>query len=584
VVNGEYKYLRFTLDVDNGAGGHDVKFYTSDDGLNWPQLGATKTGAGITSVYDNTSPVRVGQYSTGDGHNVPGKVRWMELRDGIDGALVANPNPSLQAQPGDTSFTDDCGNTWTVNQSGDDPARLVAAGEIGLHYDGRIRHFRVDRNIAGRDGIGGLAQVFSEARLVNADGGLDGLLSDYALDGRVARLLVGDADASYAEFGIVFTGVVRSATIAENEVTLSFSDGMARLELPIQANRYLGTGGAEGGADLKGKPKPLCHGRAYNVAPVLVDAFNLVYQVHDGAIQDVPAFRDRGVALAKVPGAPAPGEYQVNAAAGTVTLGAMPDGEPTCDVEGDAPAAGYSERLAVILQRLLSGRLYTSEIDTTALANLNALIEAPVGLYVGAEERTVSSVLDELLYGAGCFGGFTRQGVFTAGRIADPTADAPVIDLDESSIARIERVAPPAPVDPIAWAVSVGWRRNYTVQSDIAALAADADRAFAVEAWRYSRAESAAVQSRRLLARELGPIESPFAEAADAESESQRLIALWGAERGHYLVDAFAQGMLADIGRTLLLRHPRHRLQYGRAARVLGQSIEMSRTQLRVLV
>lgn len=489
---------------------------------------------------------------------------------------------------GETGFGDDeSGNLagvrtlrWSTSgytsQSADTPA--------SMHFDGRIAGFRVDRDIAGRDGIGGIARVFAEISLVNADGVLDTLNEDYALDGRAVRILVGDRGAAYSTFGTVFSGVLQSAVVTERELQLRFSDGMARLELPVQNNRYLGTGGLEGGADLKGKPKPLCWGRAYNVTPVLVDAFNLIYQVHDGAITDVPAFRDRGVALTKVGSAPAPGEYTVDTAAGTVQLGAMPDGEATCDVEGDAPTAGYSERLAVIAQRILAGKLYTSEIDTTAFANLNALITAPVGFFVGAEERTAADVLDALLGGAGCFAGFSRQGVFTVGRLSEPTADAPVLELDESDIVSVEREPLPEALEPVAWSVSVGWRLNHTVQSDIAALAADADRAFAVEQWRVARAESPTVQSQRLLAREYGPVATPFVEAVDAEDEADRLFALWGTPRARFRVVAHARGMLADVGRTVLLTYPRHGLRFGRAGRVVGQTVQMGMTELRVIV
>lgn len=581
-VVGQKSYVRVTLDTDDGSGSRVTRFYKSlDAGVTW-NLEQTITVPSVVPIFDTESLLTIGM--RGGGAYFSGKIHYAELRNGIDGPVVARFDPSVDARPGDTSFVSSTGETWTINQSGGDPARLVAGGEVGLHYDGRIAGFTVERDIAGRDGVGGIARVFAELRLVNGDGGLDMLREDYALDGRAVRILVGDRGGAYADFGTVFSGVVESATVTERELQLRFSDGMARLELPIQGNRYLGTGGLEGGADLKGKPKPLCYGRAYNVAPVMVDAFNLIYQVHDGAIQDVPALRDRAVALTKVVGAPAPGEYSVDTATGTLQLGAMPDGELTCDVEGDAPAAGYSERLAVIAQRILAAKLYTSEIDTTAFANLNALIEAPVGFFVGAEERTAADVLGALLGGAGCFAGFSRQGVFTGGRLSEPNADAPVLALDETDIVSVAREPLPEGLEPIAWSVSVGWRLNHTVQSDIAALASDADRAFAVEQWRVARAENSAVQSRHLLAREYGPVESPFVEAADAESEADRLFALWGTPRGRYRVTTMAQGMLADVGRAVLLTHPRHGLRFGRAARVIGQTVSMSRTELRVIV
>lgn len=485
-------------------------------------------------------------------------------------------------------FSDDeaaaAGGLVTLRWSSHGYTSLPGDTPANTHFESRIKDgFTISRDIAGRGGVGGLTRVFAEIMLSNADGALDGLASDYALDGRTVRLLVGPVDGSYADYGRVFSGVVDEITVTEQDLRLRLSDGFARLDLPAQDHVYAGTGGLEGGADLKGKRKPLAYGISRNVTPVLVDAVNLIYQVHDGAIEDVPAVRDRGVALTKVSGAPAPGEYQVNAATGTFKLGASADGEVTCDVEGDAPTAGYTDRIATIMLRLLSQRLYTSEIDTTALANLNTLISAPCGVWVGPEVQTLAQVLDRLLFGAGCYGGFSRLGVMSAGRIAAPSEDVPVIELDAESIVSIERRPLPQALSPVVWRATVGWARNHTPQSDIAALAADSDRSFALEAWRWAATENAAIKSRHLLAVEYGPVESPFDEEADGEAEAERLFALWSADRAHLVVSTTLAAAVADIGRVVQLTHPRHRLQYGKPARVLGQTIRGQRVELRVM-
>lgn len=54
---GARKWLRATLDTDNGASGYDLKFYLSDDGLTWTQLGTTITGGATTSLYQTTGQV-----------------------------------------------------------------------------------------------------------------------------------------------------------------------------------------------------------------------------------------------------------------------------------------------------------------------------------------------------------------------------------------------------------------------------------------------------------------------------------------------------------------------------------------------
>jgi hypothetical protein len=117
VTDGESLWVRVTLDVDNGAAGRDIKFYTSTDGVDWTQLGATVTQAGVTSIFDSTAEVNVGAYNNGASERLAGRVFSAQIRDGIDGTIVANPDFGAQAS-GTTSFADSTGKTWTVYAPG----------------------------------------------------------------------------------------------------------------------------------------------------------------------------------------------------------------------------------------------------------------------------------------------------------------------------------------------------------------------------------------------------------------------------------------------------------------------------------
>jgi hypothetical protein len=126
--------LRATLDVDNGAAGCTVTFYTSDTiAGSWTILGAAVTAAGTTSVHGGTSDVEIGTANEGQGWNVSftlvnlfsadvdpfvGKVYGFELYNGIGGTLVADFDATAQAV-GDTSWSDGLGtpNTWTLEAS-----------------------------------------------------------------------------------------------------------------------------------------------------------------------------------------------------------------------------------------------------------------------------------------------------------------------------------------------------------------------------------------------------------------------------------------------------------------------------------
>lgn len=113
VANGEALWVRATCDVDNGTGGYDVIFYTSEDGVSWTQLGSTVTTAGSPAVNDPTLPLEIGSISNGSSQILDGKVYYAEMRDGIDGLIVAQFDPLLAA-PGDTSFVSRTGETWTI--------------------------------------------------------------------------------------------------------------------------------------------------------------------------------------------------------------------------------------------------------------------------------------------------------------------------------------------------------------------------------------------------------------------------------------------------------------------------------------
>lgn len=460
----------------------------------------------------------------------------------------------------------------------------IGSAVTGAWYDGRIQgEVLVERAIVGREGVGGLARTYAEITLINRDGGLDTLLRDYALDGRAAKILIGRPTDARADFGTLFAGVFDRASIDLATLKIRLSDGLAKLDAPVQPTKYAGTGGLEGGADLAGKPKPRGYGKVFNISPPPVDAVNLIYQVHDGAIQDVTAVRDRGIELTKVSGAPAAGEYQVDTAAGTFKLGATPAGTVTCDAELDVNASGYAEKTGDILLRLLATTLNSSEIDPTSFATLNDAAPAPVGIRTGTEEIPLAEAADELLAGIGAFGGFTRVGRFGVARLAAAAGATPAASYDESDITAIEREPLPAPLDPAVWRTLVGYQKNYTVQNDFAAAVPAAVRTFAAEPMRIAKKESATVHSQRLLSREYGPTASLYRDQADADAEAQRLLDLWSADRAPYRIRLRPRALIHELGDVIEVKHPRLGLANGAPMRIIGYRVAGTRVELRVL-
>jgi hypothetical protein len=89
-TDGATKWLRVTVDVDNGASGHTVTFYSSDDGVAWTTID-TKTGAGATSIYSSSS-MKYYLGGSGVGNGWAGKIYECQIRNGIGGP-IQNPQP-----------------------------------------------------------------------------------------------------------------------------------------------------------------------------------------------------------------------------------------------------------------------------------------------------------------------------------------------------------------------------------------------------------------------------------------------------------------------------------------------------------
>lgn len=113
-------WLAATLDVDNGAAGHDVKFYTSTDGSSWSQLGSTVTTAGTTSIHSGSAVLEMGTSSTGTlslhAMTMFRSQVWTGVRDfvaGTGGTLAFDADFTAQAT-GTTSFTESSSNAATV--------------------------------------------------------------------------------------------------------------------------------------------------------------------------------------------------------------------------------------------------------------------------------------------------------------------------------------------------------------------------------------------------------------------------------------------------------------------------------------
>ncbi|MFE6079966.1 hypothetical protein [Streptomyces virginiae] len=112
---GQRGAVRATLDVNNGSGGWTATYYTAATLAGpWTQLGTPQvTTSGTTSIFNSTAPLEVGTLDSEAFDTLSGEIHAVEVRSGIGGSVVANPNFAGQTV-GATVFADAAGRTWTV--------------------------------------------------------------------------------------------------------------------------------------------------------------------------------------------------------------------------------------------------------------------------------------------------------------------------------------------------------------------------------------------------------------------------------------------------------------------------------------
>lgn len=119
--------VRGTLNVNNGSGQHEVAFYTADsiDGP-WTQLGTTVVRAGTTSIFASTAQLETGV-------SLDAVIHRVQVRSGIGGTLVADPN-FVDTLPEQTTLVDSTGKLWTL--AGDSQLQAVPETRIAVVEDG----------------------------------------------------------------------------------------------------------------------------------------------------------------------------------------------------------------------------------------------------------------------------------------------------------------------------------------------------------------------------------------------------------------------------------------------------------------
>lgn len=403
-----------------------------------------------------------------------------------------------------------------------------------------------------------------EIVISNADGAFDELLQHGY--GRPARLLSLEADTDYSTAEVIFDGYVEQPTPTQTEISFRFRDKQEELKKSLQTARFagdnVGGSGLEGqSGDIGGSVKPRLFGKALNILPVLLNSVQLIYGWNfdrNGAAapsDQILEVRDGGVALtfgtdhaniaALQAAAPAAGHYDTCLAASMIKTGSKATFDLTLDaIEG---SGADDNNVAYLVKRiLLDAAVPEGRIDDDSFDAFDAAAPYIAGFYA-REDVSTFEVVDQLMTSAGGFVQPDGAGVYQLGMVAEPASEALLtlrqasasekLAADEADIVSLRGVVSNDQGRGVpSWQVSLGYARNWTVQSNFAG-------SVAVEAQERYRGTELKVTGTDALVQNKYPqsaemvFSTLLTEQADAETELARRGEMYGTERRMFEIE-----------------------------------------------
>lgn len=458
------------------------------------------------------------------------------------------------------------------------------------YYEPRLRvPANIARYLFSKGKISGSSTINKgSVELANPDGKLD-FLYNYGLDGRKITILYGEIGKEFKDFQVILTGVMQVPNFVWNKrgsyIELRVRDRQAEItDKEIQTNLFdgsnSGTAGIEGTADdLKDKVKPLCYGQCYNVPAFCVNYSSNIYQLHDGSIEEITTVYDKGVVLtsegdvadlttlqnATISG----GCYKTCLAEGIFRLAAEPSGTVTVDCKGDNAGSSYVSSVADIVERILTNQasLTSSDIDETAFTALNTANNAPVGIFI-SKNRTVGSVLDDLVNSIGAYWTSNEDHKFTVGRIEEPDTTA-IKEWVKDDLIDIERVLNNAPAYQVQLSYKPVWKTQS--DSDLADSVTASHKNYVAEEYRVATQTDESVLTAHPLA-EVFYKKTLLANQSDAEAEALRLLNILKIQREllRIVVPLTEEQEARTLASTVKLTLPRYNLSSGKNYVVTG--------------
>jgi hypothetical protein len=389
-----------------------------------------------------------------------------------------------------------------------------------------------------------------------------------------------------ASLETVFTGVAGTWIAADRSVVIPIRDISYWLERPIQSAVYGGTGTYDGTAELAGVTLPKLRGKAYNIAPVLIDPTNLIYQYNDAA-GTVVALYERGATGASgivfqanttdlYTGTTTAGQYRTDNSRGLFQLGSPPVGQITLTATGQFSTAGNITNLASIARYLQSedAAVPSGFMNTTSYSDAATAYPYAGGIYIAAGSgMTARAAVAYVMasFAAKMIVGRDGRSKVLALRAASLSA-TPTAAINEYTAKTVRPIELPSSLSPPPYRIRVAYQHNYTIQTDASELATDTHREFIAQADRFKSASNAAILAAYRRPNDLPPFGGGLDSATDAATVASEIEALWCTSRSAYLLTVPMEvGLGLDIGQTVLLTWPSAFLRLGQRGLIVSE-------------
>ncbi|UPY37224.1 hypothetical protein [Sediminicoccus sp. KRV36] len=378
----------------------------------------------------------------------------------------------------------------------------------------------------------------------------------------------------------VFSGLAMSWQPRDDGAVIPLRDPGAWLAAPIGVRKFLGTGGAEGPADLAGTPWPIVRGGSASVpvrsVPVmLVNAAARVYRWTDTGIptqlyeDGAPVYTGIGQVADAFAASPGVGNWSWDAT-GQIRIGSDPQGAVTMDGYGGATLAATVLRDLIVTGLGLPALLF----DEDSAINTAAAVPY-VGGWAWSGKESARDAIQPLLAALGARLVASRSGGLRPWPLrAIPATARAVAVFDTATAISVSPVSLDAPLAPPAAEWNVGYGRTHSMTANPKASVLPAERERLAQAWRTARWADPANLTRYVQAGRPDLVETALLGALDAQGLANALGALWGVPRGLWQVRVpTAAALVREIGDVVQIRWPADGLGVGLGGGALGQVV-----------